>query len=232
MKLAIMQPYFLPYIGYFQLIAAVDVFVIYDNIKYTKKGWINRNRYFRNGKDELFSLPLKSDSDFLNISERFISESFDASKLLNQLSNAYSKAPYFYQTLPLLEKIINYQEKNLFNFIYYSVVSICEYLEIDTKIVISSTLDIDHELKGTAKVFAICESLGASQYINAIGGVELYGKDDFFQKGIALKFIKSNITEYKQFENNFIPWLSMIDCMMFNSKETLIKWLTTHYEFI
>jgi hypothetical protein len=232
MKLAIMQPYFMPYIGYFQLIAAVDIFVIYDNIKYTKKGWINRNRYLRNGKDELFSLPLKSDSDFLNISERIISESFDAKKLINQLSNAYSKAPYFDQTLPLLEKIINYQEKNLFNFIYYSVISICEHLEIDTKIVISSTLNIDHTLKSKDKIFAICESLGASQYVNAIGGMEMYEKYDFLQKGIDLRFIKSNSTEYKQFGNDFIPWLSMIDCMMFNSKETLIKWLTKHYELI
>ena len=109
-KLAIMQPYFLPYIGYFQLIAAVDQFIVYDNIKYTKKGWINRNRMLQNGKDVMFSLPLKSDSDFLDVCERELAADFNRDKLLNQLKGAYRHAPYFEQTYPLLEKIVRYED--------------------------------------------------------------------------------------------------------------------------
>ena len=88
MKLALMQPYFLPYVGYWQLLAAVDEFIVYDNIKYTKKGWINRNRMLRNGEDVMFSLPLQGASDSLDIVERELSDSFDREKLLSQFSGA------------------------------------------------------------------------------------------------------------------------------------------------
>ena len=89
MKLAIMQPYFFPYIGYFQLIKSVDEFVIYDNIQYTKKGWINRNRILVNGTDYLISLPLKKDSDYLNVVDRQLAESWekDRTKLLTLITN-------------------------------------------------------------------------------------------------------------------------------------------------
>ena len=114
MKLAIMQPYFLPYIGYFQLIAAVDTFIIYDNVKYTKKGWINRNRLLLNGRDAMFSLPLKKDSDYFDIDKRELANEFNPNKLLNQIIGAYRHAPQFKETLPLIEKIIQIPEKNLF----------------------------------------------------------------------------------------------------------------------
>src|SRR5258705_11030314 len=100
MRLAVMQPYFFPYIGYFQLIAAVDLFIVYDNIKYTKKGWINRNRMLRNGKDVMFSVPLKNDSDYLDVCERELAADFNRDKLFNQLKGAYRGAPNFSQTFP------------------------------------------------------------------------------------------------------------------------------------
>src|SRR5690606_18130129 len=122
MRLAIMQPYFCPYIGYFQLMNAVDKFVVYDNIQYTKKGWINRNRILMNGKDQLFSLPVKKDSDYLNINQRFLSDDFDGEKkkLLNKFKGAYNKAPYFKEIFPLLQEIINDDSNNLFDYIYHS----------------------------------------------------------------------------------------------------------------
>src|ERR1035437_8944489 len=113
MKIGIMQPYFFPYIGYFHLIESVDVFVVYDNIKYTKKGWINRNRMLQNGKDVMFSLPLKNDSDSLDVCERELAADFNRDKLLNQIRGAYRRAPYFEQSLPLIEQIANYEDRNL-----------------------------------------------------------------------------------------------------------------------
>src|SRR6476469_7826367 len=95
MKLGIMQPYFMPYIGYWQLLAMVDSFVLYDNIQYTKKGWINRNRFLQNGKDALFTIPLKKDSDFREVRERSIADDFDGDKLLKQFEASYRKAPHF-----------------------------------------------------------------------------------------------------------------------------------------
>jgi hypothetical protein len=232
MKLAIMQPYFLPYIGYFQLISAVDEFVVYDNIKYTKKGWINRNRMLQNGKDVMFSLPLKSDSDFLDVCERELAVGFNREKLLNQIKGAYRRAPYFDQTFSLVEQIVKYEEVNLFRFIHHSIVKTCEHLGITTKIRVSSDIDIDHDLKNQDKVLALCKAVGANTYVNAIGGTELYSTEAFLEKGIELKFIRSGPFEYSQFGDAFVPWLSIVDVMMFNSLDAIQTCITTNYELI
>jgi len=232
MKVAIMQPYFFPYIGYFQLIAAVDVFVVYDNIKYTKKGWISRNRMLQNGRDVMFSLPLKSDSDYFDVCERELAAEFNRDKLLNQFKGAYRLAPYFAQTFPLVEQIVRYEDTNLFSFVHYSIIKICEHLGITTEIRISSDISIDHELKSQDKVLALCEAVGANTYVNAIGGMELYSKDVFREKRIELKFIRSLPLEYPQLGNEFVPWLSIIDVMMFNSLDTIKTCISSNYELI
>lgn len=232
MRLAIMQPYFFPYIGYFQLIAAVDMFIVYDNIKYTKKGWINRNRMLQNSKDMMFSLPLKGDSDTLDVCERELAADFNRDKLLNQFNGAYRHAPYFAQTLPLVEQIVRYEGANLFHFLHHSIVKTCEHLGITTEIGISSGIAIDHDLKNQNKVLALCEAVGATTYVNAIGGMELYSKKTFQEKGIALKFIQSKSFEYPQFGHAFVPWLSIIDVMMFNSVDAIKECLSSNYELI
>lgn len=232
MKVAIMQPYFFPYIGYFQLIAAADVFIVYDNIKYTKKGWISRNRMLQSGKNVMFSLPLKSDSDYLDVCDRVLSAEFNRDKLLNQFKGAYRLAPYFAQTFPLVEQIVRYEDTNLFRFLHYSIIKICEHLGMTTEIRISSDISIDHELKNQDKVLALCEAVGANTYVNAIGGVELYSKETFLERGIELEFIRSLPFEYPQFGNEFVPWLSIIDVMMFNSLDTIKTCISTNYELI
>lgn len=232
MKLAIMQPYFLPYIGYFQLIAAADCFVVYDNIKYTKKGWINRNRMLLNGADVMFSLPLKKASDSLDVVERELAEGFDPRDLLAQWRGAYAKAPYFAETLPLLEKIISNPERNLFRFILASLIETCRHLGITTEIKISSTIPIDHTLRAEEKVLALCEALGADTYINPMGGVELYSKETFAAHGINLKFLKPQPLDYPQFGAPFVPWLSILDVLMFNGRHIVAGWVDRQYEFV
>src|SRR5437016_10802468 len=106
MRVAIMQPYFFPYIGYFQLIHSVDLFIIYDNIKYTKKGWINRNRFLRNGAEVVFTVPLRKDSDFLNVKDRTVAGDFGRGKLVNQLREAYRRAPHFDHAFPVVERSV------------------------------------------------------------------------------------------------------------------------------
>jgi len=232
MRVAIMQPYFLPYIGYFQLIAAVDMFVVYDNIKYTKKGWINRNRMLRNGRDVVFSLPLKSDSDLLDIRERELAAGFNRDKLLNQFKEAYRRAPFFAQVFPLIECIVRYEEKNLFRYLQNSIVCICQYLGVHTEIRISSDFAVDHTLKSQDRVLALCEAASADTYINAAGGMELYSKDVFRGRGIDLKFIRTKSFSYDQFEGAFVPWLSIVDGMMFNSADVLRKLVNLERELV
>ena len=231
MKIGIMQPYFLPYIGYWQLINVVDIFVIYNNIQYTKKGWFNRNRYLLNGKDALFSINLKNDSDFLNVNQRFLSPEYKRGKLIETFQNAYYKAPMKKNIFPFIEKIINCPSNNLFDYIYNSITEICEYLKIKTKIVISSTINIDHSLKSEQKVIAICKELQAGTYINSMGGMELYSKESFAKENINLNFIKSKPVFYKQFDNEFVEWLSILDVMMFNSVKEITK-IMDNYELL
>ena len=230
--IAIMQPYLLPYIGYFQLIAAVDTFVIYDNIKYTKKGWINRNRFLQNHTDATFSLPLKKASDSLHVCEREIASDFQADKLLNQFAMAYQRAPYFNKVYTLLEMIFSHSEKNLFGFLYRSVMLTCHYLGITTPIRTSSSIAIDHTLKSQDKVLALCTALNATNYINAIGGQALYTKEAFSQQNIALQFLQAKPLEYLQFNNAFVPWLSIADVLMFNSPDVIHNTFLPHYELI
>jgi hypothetical protein len=232
MKLGIMQPYFLPYIGYFQLIASVDQFIVYDNIKYTKKGWINRNRMLLNGKDVMFSLPLKKGSDSLNVVERELAAEFDRSKLLDQFKGAYRRAPQFELTYPILERVVQHEEANLFRFIHHSIVQLCQHLGIQTEIRISSEIVMDHGLKGKDKVLALCKAAGADTYINTIGGVELYAKCDFRIQGIDLQFIKARSFEYAQFMNAFVPWLSIVDVLMFNPLNKVRAYINENYELI
>ncbi len=230
-KIGIMQPYFLPYMGYWQLINYTDEFVVYDNIQYTKKGWISRNRFLQNGKDALFSLQLKSDSDSLPVYKRELADSFDRGKLIRQLTEAYRKAPYFAENFPVIQEIINFPDNNLSAYIENSIRRICEYLEIKTPLIISSSIHVDQNLKGKEKVIAICHALKADEYINPIGGLELYNKNEFQKEGISLSFLKSRALEYESFGYTAIPHMSILDVLMFNSRFATIEYLN-HFELV
>jgi hypothetical protein len=224
-----MQPYLFPYIGYFQLMNAVDEFVVYDNIEFSK-GWVNRNRILVNGKDSFVTIPLKKDSDYLDVRERFLAENWDSEKkkIMNRLAESYRKAPFFKNAYPVIEQCVLYNEPNLFGFIFHSLNKLSEYLSIRSPLIVSSTVLIDHKLKGEEKVIAICKARKASAYFNPIGGVDLYKKSAFNNAGIELRFLKSNELNYKQFNNEFVPWLSIIDVMMFNSTEEVSAFLNSY----
>ena len=231
MKIGIMQPYFFPYIGYFQLMNAVDEFVVYDNIEFTKKGWINRNRILANGKDSFITLPLKKDSDYLDVRDRHLANSWDSErvKMLNRIKESYKKAKQFDSVYPVIEKCILFDEFNLFNFILNSLNQIREHLEIQADLIVSSSIPVDHALKAEKKVIAICKARNANTYVNPIGGIQLYKKDEFKNQSINLHFLKANDFEYKQFNDEFVPWLSIIDVMMFNSEEKIKEYLNSYY---
>lgn len=231
MTIAIMQPYLFPYIGYFQLIKAVDKFVIYDNIEFTKKGWINRNRILNHQGEQMISVPIKKDSDFLDIRERQLADNYlkNNHKILRKIEAVYRKAPCFDIVFPLISDVLqNENHNNLFDFILYGIHQINKALQINTEIIISSEIKINHELKGGDKVKAICRELNATRYINSIGGKELYEKEDFKNEGIELYFLKPLNFEYKQYNGEFIPWLSIIDVMMFNTTERILEQLNQY----
>lgn len=219
MKLGIMQPYFMPYIGYWQLMKAVDKYVVYDDVQYIKGGWISRNNILMNGQKKLFTIILKGASPNKLINEVEIGDDFR--KFFRTLQNCYSKAPYYQQTMDLLNDMSAYQEKSLGKFLMHSFQVVLDYLHIHTELVLSSELAKNASLHGQDKVIHICELLGATEYYNAIGGQELYDRSAFMQHGIKLYFLKTEIFPYKQFKNEFVPGLSMIDILMFNSPEEI-----------
>ncbi len=229
MTIGIMQPYLFPYIGYFQAIKAADKYVIYDDVQYIKGGWINRNNILIGRQKTLFTISLKDASANKLINEIEISDDFE--KFLKTLSMAYSKAPYKDQVLALLRDICAHSDKNLARFTGNSLIKIAKYLGMDTEFIYSSDLRKDNNLRAQDKVLAICEELGADKYINAIGGQELYSKDDFRAHGITLNFIKSLPISYKQFNSEFVPGLSIIDVMMFNTPEE-VNVLLNNYELV
>lgn len=230
-KLAIMQPYFMPYIGYFQLIAAVDLFIVYDNIKYTKKGWINRNRILRNGADVMVSLPLAAASDSCDVIERQLAADFKPQKLLAQIAGAYRAAPFFRETTPLIERIVMFEDWNLFRFNLHSIQQVCAHLGVATPVRVSSDFAIDPSLTAQDKVLALCEAAGADIYVNPIGGVGLYAREAFQARGIELRFQRADPFDYPQFGADFVPWLSIIDVLMFNPIDRIVECLSSGWKY-
>ena len=223
MRLGIMQPYFFPYLGYWQLLANVDKYVVYDDVTYIKGGWINRNNFLINGQKNLLTMQLEKASSYTLIKDIAIKDDFV--KFLKTIEMGYKKAPFFEDIFRLLKDICQCPDKKLGQFLFNSHIKICEYLGIDTELILSSSFDKHTELKGKDKVISICKQLGADEYINAIGGQELYDKKEFAENGIRLNFLQANLREYRQLKNEFVAGLSIIDIMMFNSKEEIKEML-------
>ena len=229
MKLAIMQPYFFPYIGYFQLINAVDRFIFYDDVNYIKGGWINRNNILANGEKQLFTLQLQGASSFKKINQ--IQIGTNSKKILKSIAQAYSKAPYFNNIFPLIERIFIkiLPHSTIADIAIKSVQEVCQYLNIQTILEVSSlNYEKTNHLKREQRLVKICKINKAGTYINSPGGSSLYKKKDFSNQDINLLFLETQLLTYKQFSDFSCPNLSIIDVMMFNSKERIEELLTRY----
>ncbi|MBP6385546.1 MAG: WbqC family protein [Pseudarcicella sp.] len=232
MKIAIMQPYIFPYIGYFQLINAVDKFIVYDDVSFINKGWINRNKILVNGQENTFTIPLIEASQNKLINTIAIQKKeLWLPKLLKTIEQSYKKSPQFEEIFPIIQSIFQSEYSTINQLIIESTKQICNYLAIKTQIVDSSCLYNNQHLKAQERILDICKQENCTEYINPIGGIELYNKNDFFEKDIQLYFLKTKNIEYQQFKNNFVPYLSILDVLMFNSK-TEIETLLNEYELL
>ncbi|MGE5627299.1 MAG: WbqC family protein [Solirubrobacterales bacterium] len=232
MNLGVMQPYFFPYIGYWQLISIVDKFVVYDDVNYINRGWVNRNRILINGEPKFINLHLHNSSQNKLINEIQVSkEPAFKIKLLKTLENNYKRAPYFETVYPLIKNLILNPEMNLSRYLETSIKEICGYLEIGTEIIRSSAIKKNNSLRGQDKIIEICNNLKTETYINSIGGLSLYSNETFENNNLTLFFLKPGIPEYTQFNNEFISGLSIIDVLMFNSIEQ-VKEMLNNYELV
>lgn len=221
-KIAIMQPYIFPNIGYFHLIDASDVFVFYDDVHYIKRGWINRNRILLNGKDYLFSVPVSRSSQNRLINETLLSNDREwNAKFTKTLTHSYQNAPFFASTMEVVTAVFSTDYCNISDMAIDSIARVCDYLEMEFNYTRSSVcLPEPREIDKADRLIEITKRQGSKHYVNAAGGVELYTKDYFLDHGVELTFIQSKPVEYEQYENEFVPGLSIIDVMMFNSVET------------
>lgn len=226
MNLAIMQPYLFPYLGYFQLIHAVDTFVVYDDVNFIKGGWINRNFILSQGEKARITLELRGASPNRLINEVGIVR--NRTKLLRTLRESYSRAPCFPEVYPLIEEILTFENSNLAHFLDHSLRRLCGYLGLAPTWRLSSDIEKDSSLRGQDKVLALCSALGAEHYVNLPGGERLYDPGVFENAGIRLSFIHPGDVIYDQRVAGFVPNLSIIDVAMFNSGDECRHLLTDY----
>ena len=227
MKVAINQPFTFPYIGFYQLVASVDKFIFYDDVTYMKQSWINRNRILMNGEPRYFTIELDHPSSFKLISDTKVRHNPKGTvKLLKTIKQAYSKAPFFEDCFPIVEECFSMIDKNarISEIAYCSIKKVCNYLGIKTEFEFSSQKYGDTRGIGRKeRLYKILELNNATDYVNLPGGTKLYSKEEFLKHGFKLHFIDRGDIKYTQFKNDFVPWLSMIDVLMFNSIEETNK---------
>ena len=215
-SVAVMQPYFYPYVGYFHLIKSVETFVSFDDVNFIKKGWINRNQILSNGASIFFNLPIREMSQNKKINESYIHEpETSKKKVLELIQNSYRKAPFFSESIEKIEELIMIPDENIAVYNTKNLAGFSNYLGLSTKFLLSSEIPHHNELRGQEKILDLLKHLQAKTYVNAIGGQDLYQQREFNQVGIELRFIQSKKVQYTQFSNEFIPYLSILDALMF-----------------
>ena len=233
MKIAIMQPYAFPYIGYFQLIKAVDVFVFFDDVHYKKKGWINRNQLLINNQAHLFTIPVKkvSQNKLINDTQLAFDQKW-LKQFYSSLEYSYKKAPFFKEIFPLIQSIFEENHTTISDLAINSVKKIANHLDISTVFELSS--EKYSKTKGSAKadrLIEISSLIKSSNYINPYSGIDLYDKNYFKKHNINLYFIKNFISTYQQFTDDFVGSLSIIDVLMFNHKQD-VKQMLNEFKLI
>ena len=216
------QPYFLPYLGYWQLIHAADHFLVADDYAYIKAGWVNRNRILINGKPHFFRVEMVEHTPSRLIMDKQVAMKPAWLKdKLRTLEMAYHRAPFFKEGYALAERILTCPERNLSPFLEHSIREVCAYLGITTPISRSSGLPGNCLLKREERIYDFCRRLGADTYINLPGGQKLYDYQEFARHGIRLRFIQPQLKPYRQFGDSFVERLSILDAIMFNSPDAL-----------
>lgn len=223
--LAVMQPYIFPYIGYYQLVYSADIFISYDDVSFIKQSYINRNNILTNGKPLRFTLPVIGASSNALIENLEYSHS---KKILRTIAQAYTMAPYFDDVFPIIELVFNQENRGIAHINSLSIQVVFEYLNIEKKILMASQIEYDRTNERSSRLIELSNMYCCEQYINLSGGKEIYQKEKFQKKGVKLNFIETQIQQYTQKSDKFVPYLSMIDILMNCSKEHIIKMLNQY----
>ncbi|MFE8073400.1 WbqC family protein [Marinobacteraceae bacterium S3BR75-40.1] len=227
MKVAVMQPYLFPYIGYFQLINAADVFIVYDDVDYINRGYINRNRILSPSGVIRFTVPVPGASQNKKISDLEFSP--DVKKVVRAIEHSYAKAPFFEYVLPIVKNILENKERSIAALCIKSFEDIYNYLDIPQRIIKASELEYDRSADAKDRLIALTRKFEGDIYINAPGGRELYSKSYFKERNVELKFLRPLPVEYDQRKGEFVPNLSIIDVLMHCPPREVVR-LLNQYE--
>lgn len=220
MILGIMQPYWFPYVGYFQLVHAVDKFVVYDDVAFINKGWINRNKVLVSNSEKLVTVPLERASQNKRICDiNVLSDDKWQRRLISTLRHAYAKAPFYTPVIEVVEQSFAHDNLSISSYALISIVEVFNYLQIKTPEIVHSSIYKNDVLRGQDRIIDICRQEKCATYINLIGGAELYDQNLYTHAGVQLRFLQTEFQEYAQFSEQFIPALSILDILMMNSPE-------------
>ncbi len=230
-RIAIMQPYVFPFIGYFQLIQASDLFVFYDDVNYITRGWVNRNRILLNGKNFVFTIPVSKASRNKLINEISLAVDDSWRKKFNRtLIQSYRNAPFFSEVAPLIMSVFDDINGTISDLAINSIAAVLNYLDVPFNYTKSSICSPETKGIGRAdRLIEIATDQGYKRYVNSPGGKALYSKEYFEAKGIKLGFVESESVQYKQYLNSFVQGLSIIDVLMFNEK-SIVKNFMQRYK--
>jgi len=221
-RLAIMQPYFLPYLGYFQLMSKVDSFVLYDDVNFINRGWINRNRIDIDGAAHMLTVPLRQASQNRRICDIAIgNDTAWRDGMVKSIRQAYARASQFERVFPLIERVVQHPAENLADYLLHSLNCLRDHLGLKTEIIATSRRYGNADLRAQARIIDICLHEKADLYVNSIGGIELYDRACFEEKGLKLAFLTPSLQPHAQGGAGFMPGLSMVDVLMHNDAASI-----------
>lgn len=234
-SIGIMQPYFFPYPGYFSLIAATDKWVFFDTAQYIRHGWVNRNRVLKPNRDDwqYVIVPLEKHDRETPINRIFTIDDDWQKRIIGQLAHYKKKAPFYKQAMDLIDDIIyEHVDRSLSKLNIRSVVKVCQYCSIPIEFQIFSEMNVDLGIIDAPDEWAlkITEMLEATHYINPNGGKSFFDPGKYLNAGIKLKFLDYYPIEYNQFNEHFIPGLSIIDCIM-HCETSVIREMIFNYRY-
>ena len=225
----VMQPYFFPYLGYFQLAAASTVFVFLDDVAFIKRGWINRNNFLVQNRAHLFSVPLQAPSINRQIATTLVAEDPNWQiQMLRMLENAYARAPFRNDILVLVKQVLSLPYRSIGDLAAASVRAVCAHVGMPVTWQTSSENHPQNRLTGTERIIDICRTLNATCYVNAPGGKDLYDPGEFARSGIELRFLRPVLPPYSQAGGAYVSGLSIIDVLMFNPPDVVRAWMEAY----
>jgi hypothetical protein len=223
-RVVLMQPYFLPYMGYYQLLGAADLFISYDTAQFMKNGWIERNRYLLDGEPKWFGIALENSSHTLPIRDKRISQNFHYPRMLEKLRHAYRKAPHFHTVMNWLTTLLEQPASSIAELNLRVLRASCALIGLDTPIIAASDLSPGAGLGGQARVLELMTETAATHYLNPAAGAFLYNADAFADAGVQLELLRAELPHYPQHKHEFVGGLSVLDALMFNPPEIVGEW--------